>query len=263
MNFDTYLETHRPNPKRAALLSFAAALALTGTTALLAAGWIAGKFSVARVDPPTVEYVLLSLTLDEPAPPPPPPPPPGSTEAEDEPVDEVDDDIIEPEDIEEQPDEVPTAIPKNKAKPAGDPAGQIGGIPGGQRGGIPGGNLTGLVGTKGPAISTKPPTQAPVAKKPLSAVMAQARYAPEPSAKELAMTKAARFDKRNGKNVTSFCIDTRGKVVDVKTKTRFPGDPQVDAIIRKTVSKWLFKPFEVGNKKVKTCTERTFVIKFQ
>ncbi|EDM74673.1 hypothetical protein PPSIR1_11826, partial [Plesiocystis pacifica SIR-1] len=57
--------------------------------------------------------------------------------------------------------------------------------------------------------------------------------------------------------------DTKGKVVDVKTKTKFPGDPQVDKIIRDTIKKWRFKPFVVGGKPVKTCTERTFKIKFK
>jgi protein TonB len=262
MNFDTYLETHRPNPRRAALLTVAAALALTGTTMLLTAGWIAGKMNIARVDPPTVEYVLLSLTVEEPAPPPPPPPPPGDTQAEDEPEPE-DDEIIEPEDIEELPSEVPQAIPKAKPRSAGHPAGQIGGIPGGQLGGIPGGNPVGIVGSKGPAIASKPPTRAPIVKKPLAAVMARALYSPEPSAKLLAQTKAARFDKRDGKNTTSFCINAQGKVVDIATKSRFPGDPQVDRIIRETIAKWRFRPTEVGSKKVKTCTERTFVIKFR
>lgn len=262
MNFDTYLETHRPNPRRTAMLTFAGALALTGTTLLLAAGWFAGKLQVARVDPPTVDYILLSLSVDEPLPPPPPPPPPpGSSDAaDDEPVD--DEDIIPEDDIDEAPDEVPEAIPRAKS-PAGHPEGQVGGIPGGKPGGIPGGDPKALVGGRGPVISVAPKTPAPVVKKPLAAVMARAVYSPDPDQKLLAQTKAARFDKRNGKNKTSFCINSQGRVVDIKTKARFPGDPQVDKIIRDTIAKWRFKPFEIGAKKVKTCTERTFLIKFQ
>ena len=96
-----------------------------------------------------------------------------------------------------------------------------------------------------------------------AAVVQQAIYAPTPNQKDFQQTKAARFDKRDGTNKTSFCVDTNGKVVDVKTKTKFPGDPQVDKIIRDTIKKWRFKPFIVGGKPVKTCTERTFKIKFK
>jgi protein TonB len=126
-------------------------------------------------------------------------------------------------------------------------------VPGGVPGGIPGGG----------GISTKPSGTGGVAKKPLDAVMAQAVYSPNPDEKLLQQTKAARFDKRDGTNTTSFCVDVSGKVVDVTTKQKFPGDPQVDQIIRDTIKKWRFKAFYVGGKPVKTCTERTFKLKFK
>lgn len=264
MNFDTYLDTHKPNHKRTAMLTLAGALAVTGTTLLLSAGWIAGKLQVARVDPPTVEYVLLSLSVDEPMPPPPPPPPPpGSDDPDDQEPEDTDPDEIpdEPDPLEE-PDEMPTSIPKAK-QPAGHPAGQVGGIPGGKPGGIPGGNPSSTLIPKGPAIAMVPTKEAPAIKKPLSSVMASAVYSPEPDQRLLATTKAARYDKRNGRNTTAFCISTSGRVEKVRTKSKFPGDPQVDKIIRDTIKKWRFRPLQVGGKPAKVCTERTFLIKFQ
>jgi len=47
-----------------------------------------------------------------------------------------------------------------------------------------------------------------------------------------------------------------------KAKQKFPNDPQVDKIIADTIKKWRFKPFIVGSKPVKTCSERKFRIKF-
>ncbi|NJK32685.1 MAG: hypothetical protein HC927_09900, partial [Deltaproteobacteria bacterium] len=118
---------------------------------------------------------------------------------------------------------------------------------------VPGGGATIKTASTGKTAS---------AKKPLSTVMAQATYAPDPDQKLLQATKAARFDKRGGTNTTSFCVDASGKTVDVKTVKKFPNDPQVDKIIADTIKKWRFKPFEVGGKAVKTCSERTFKITF-
>jgi len=98
---------------------------------------------------------------------------------------------------------------------------------------------------------------------PVASVMQQAIYAQDPTSKDFESTKAARFDKRPGTNKTSFCIDPGGKVVDVKTKQKFPGDPKVDEIIREKIKKWRFKPFLVGGKPIKTCTVATFDLKFQ
>ena len=53
------------------------------------------------------------------------------------------------------------------------------------------------------------------------------------------------------------------RVVDVETKRRFPGDPQVDAIIRETLATWRYVPARLGTKVVKVCTERTFALRFE
>ena len=94
-------------------------------------------------------------------------------------------------------------------------------------------------------------------------VLSQAVYAPDPKQSELQKTISARRAKKPGKNVTSFCVSTTGKVVDVKTKRKFPGDPQVDKICRDTVRKWRFKPFIVGGKATKTCSAAEFEISFK
>ena len=98
---------------------------------------------------------------------------------------------------------------------------------------------------------------------PLARVMARAIYSPEPDPRLLAQTKAARFDRSSGKNTTSFCVDRAGRVFDVETKRRFPGDPQVDAIIRKAISSWRFSPLEVDSEPTAICTQRTFMLKFE
>jgi protein TonB len=262
MNFDHYLEHNRTDPKRVALLTFAAAVAISGTTLMLGAGWVAGKMAVARVDPPTTEYILLALSAAEALPPPPPPPPPPGGEVEEE-EDVEPDEETPPEDLLEQPEDRPTEIPKHK--PGVAKQGMIGGIPGGQVGGQIGGIPGGIpaIGLPKTAIATKPSTPEPIAKTPLATVMARAVYAPDPDQKALQMTKAARFDKRSGKSTISFCIDANGHVFNVKVKAKFPGDPGVDAILSKTISSWRFKPLEVGSKKMTTCSERTFALTFK
>ncbi|KIG19380.1 Ferric siderophore transport system, periplasmic binding protein TonB [Enhygromyxa salina] len=263
MNFEHYLDHNRPNPQRAAMLTFAAAVAITGTTMMIAAGWVAGKMSIARVDPPSTEYILLALTAEQPPPPPPPPPPPLGSKVEEDKPDTHDEVPEEPEPLEEvQPEKVPTKIPEHKS--AGVPQGIPNGVLGGQVGGVVGGIPIGTVGIGHPPISTKPPTTTTTTTvKPLAAVMARAVYSPDPDKALLQQTKAARFDKRDGKSTVSFCIDSTGKVVKVKTKVPFPNDPQVDDILRRTLKTWRFKPLEVGSKKLETCTERTFSLKFR
>jgi protein TonB len=253
MAFEHYLQTTKTNPMRIKLLTAAGVMAISGTFAVLMFGWVAGKMSIARVAPPTVDFIIVQMTAEEPPPPPPPPPPPAGGEVEEE---EEEEEIPEEEEpIEEllQPDDKPKDIPDEKKSSGAIPKGVPGGMPGGVPGGVPGGAA---------GIKTKSTDKGAVTKQPLSAVMAQAVFTPDPDDKLLQATKAARFDKRDGDNITSFCIDTNGKVVDVKTKQKFPNDPQVDKIIADTVKKWRFKPFVVGSKPVKTCSERKFRIKF-
>jgi protein TonB len=98
---------------------------------------------------------------------------------------------------------------------------------------------------------------------PLDAVMAQAIYSPNPDVEALQQTKAARFDKTDGINVTRFCVDVHGVVMEVETKQKFPDDPEVDRILREAIASWRFKPFMVDGKPIKTCTERRFKLKFR
>ena len=86
---------------------------------------------------------------------------------------------------------------------------------------------------------------------------------PKLDPRRLAQTNSGKHDRRPGKNVTSFCIDTSGKVVKVRTKRKFRNDPAVDKICRDTVKRYRFKPFKVGGKPMEICTEKTFNIQFK
>ena len=131
------------------------------------------------------------------------------------------------------------------------PGGVVGGVVGGTLGGVPGG------------VQTKRETSTEsVAKKPIESVRANAIYDPNCDDKKLAGTKAATFHKRPGSTKVAFCVNESGKVVDVRTIKKFPDDPKVDQICRETVQKWRYRPFMVGGKPQKTCTEVTFDIKF-
>src|SRR5690606_10484116 len=110
-------------------------------------------------------------------------------------------------------------------------------------GGIPGG-----VATKRENTAAED-----VAKKPIAAMRAQGLYTPDCDEKKLAGTKAFTFDKRGGQTHISFCVNASGKVEDVRTVKKFPGDPKVDEICRDAVKKWRFKPFIVNGKPQKTC----------
>ena len=128
-------------------------------------------------------------------------------------------------------------------------------VPGGIPGGVPGGGIA-KMGDSGAAKSVK---------KPLEAVMAQSVFSPDPDQKRLSATKSGTFDKRPGDNKTSFCVNTLGKTVKVKTSKKFRegDDPKVDEICRQTVEKWRFKPFIVGGKPVEMCSTVTFKISFK
>jgi hypothetical protein len=97
----------------------------------------------------------------------------------------------------------------------------------------------------------------------LSEVMEHAVYSPNPDQKELQQTKAARFDKADGAAMVAFCVDTQGVTSDIHTVQKFPGDPQVDKVLRDTIARWRFKPFIVDGAIAKVCTERRFVLRFK
>lgn len=252
--FEHYMHYQAVDPVRRKRLVVAAWISVITTTGLIMFMWIANKMNIARVDPPTISFLMVQMAADEPPPPPPPPPPPAAAQQEEEEVPEeevpLEEDIV-------QPTETPDKIPEEKGKkvPQGVPGGVPGGIPGGVVGGVLGGQFKG-------GVATKRDTGKDVAKKPIKAVMGQAIYSPDPDKSKLAGTKAGMFDKRPGVNKTSFCVSATGKTVDVRTVKKFPGDPKVDQICRDTVKKWRFKPFVVGGKAQKTCSTVEFNIKF-
>src|SRR5262249_57394928 len=89
MAFEHYLDTTRVNPYRVKLLTFAGVIAIVGTTSMILFMWVAGKMSIARVDAPTIEFILVQMSAEEPPPPPPPAPPPAGSEMEEEEEEEV------------------------------------------------------------------------------------------------------------------------------------------------------------------------------
>jgi protein TonB len=226
--FDHYMRYQMPDPVRQRRLRAAAVISAATTAVLVAFMWVANKMNIARVDAPTISYIMVQMAMDEPPPPPPPPPPPDAPDAEAE--DEIPDDEVPLEEELVQPTEIPEKLPETEGKrvPSGVKGGVPGGIPGGVVGGVLGGGMAG-------GVATKRDTTKDVAKKPIKTVMGQAIYSPDPDKKKLAATKAGR---------------------------KFPGDPKVDQICRETVKKWRFKPFLVGGKPVRTCSTVEFNIKF-
>lgn len=250
--FDHYLTHQQPDRKRQRLLSIALFVSTTGTLLSVLFMYIMGKFAIEGVSPPTISYIMVQMSADEPPPPPPPPPPPAAAEepVEEEVIEEeepLDEEIIQPKEVKEK---IPEVTKKRVSKlRGGGVGGMIGGMPGGS------GSMFGGISTKAKGRQS--------AKKPISAVMEQAIYAPSPDQKLFQSTKTGRFSKTPGATVVSFCIASTGKVVDVRTKRGFPGDPQIDKIVRDQVKKWRFRPFKVAGKAMKTCTDYKFKVKFK
>lgn len=262
--FDHYLHHQAPDSRRNKILATTTTIACVGTGLSLAFMWVAGKLAVSTVDPPTIAFIMVQMNQEEAPPPPPPPPPPaGNNDAEEE-EEEVEEEIPEEEEpIEDeiaQPDEVKEKIPdakpgkKSKKRFTG---GVVGGVPGGVAGGVVGGVVGGITG--GVRSKAKAPA---AAKKPLSAVMANRMYQPPKPKKELLATPTGKFGKRPGTVLIAFCISPTGKVVNVKVKKGFPGDPQVTKIMSGWLKKFRFRPFKVGGKAQKICTEYAMNVKF-
>ncbi|MEZ4382436.1 MAG: hypothetical protein R3A79_13960 [Nannocystaceae bacterium] len=263
--FEHYMSYQYADPRRQRMMGIAAAISGALTLSMVTFAWAANKMEISRVEAPTSDYVVFQLTSDDP-PPPPPPPPAGSLdkdEAEDThkaaPEDSIPDEAPEEEPV-AAPEEAPRSLPTPRA---GGPArGRVPGVPGPGGFGVPGGPIGAGIGstlqqprTPRPETKATPPT-------PLAAVMAQAVYTPDPDRAKLASTRAGMFDKRPCTNKTSFCVDTRGNVVDVRTR-KGCYDKQVDAICRETVGKWRFKPFIVGGRAQKTCSSVSFDLQFR
>jgi hypothetical protein len=99
------------------------------------------------------------------------------------------------------------------------------------------------------------------AKEPLSVRPAQAIYTPAPSRKELRRAALRNpEDAPKGRYVfseISFCIDTRGRVSNVKSRRH---DRLFDLIVRDTVKTWRFRPLLIGGEPHESCTRQTFRI---
>ena len=261
--FEHYLQHQAPDNRRRWRVALALNVAGFATLSMVGFTWFADKMMIARVDAPTAHYVMVQMDVEAL---PPPPAPPAAPAVKEEPVDEhiPDEDPVQPETFSEIIPPKPkiarvtgTGVPTSTGtSPIGNKLG-IPGIPGG----IP--TLTGIgqappiaISRDRPQTDTRPPL-------PISAVMAQAIYTPPPDKNRLAATKAAMFDKRPGANETSFCIDTEGRTVDVRTTRKFPGDPKIDEICRETVKSWRFKSFKVDGRPVKTCSIQVFNISFK
>ena len=152
----------------------------------------------------------------------------------------------------DEPDPIPERIPKSEL------VFTAGGIPGP---GLPPSVLPDPTLLAGIAAPPKPkPRQR--RKVPLSEVMTRAVYTPEPSARKLSRTRLARRDQtRTCTNTTSFCVTTQGRTTSVET-ARSCGDPEVDAIIRRTVETWRMKP-SLDRDAAQLCTRQTFRVVFE
>lgn len=232
--------------------------------------WVGDKLGIAAVTPPKNAYAVTFEVL---TPPPPPPPPKGvaSTSTDDQPR------VVERPEVrppEPEPALLEPILSTRPAKPSGPTGpgptstgdkGPIG-VPWGEVGGDPRSKcLPPCLGTT-PAIDRPPvptprPSEAPV-KAPIKAVMAKAIYTPDPDAKALSRTPTGLTSRRPGTTTVEFCIDGDGRTYEVRTRSRFSGDPEVDRICRQTVKKWRFHPQRVAGKARSTCSAVVFDIRF-
>ena len=125
--FEHYLTYQKADPRRQRRIAIASIVSGTLTFSGIVFVWAANKMNITKVDPPTVQFLMVQMTAEEAPPPPPPPPPPAATEQETEPEEE---DVPEEEVPEEivQPKETPDKVPDVK-KSAGGAKGPS--VPGG------------------------------------------------------------------------------------------------------------------------------------
>ena len=269
MRFSTYLEGQATDPRARARFQLATMAALAAMSLGGVLAWTADRLGLERVSAPTIDYAVFFEIGDIPPPPSaaPPPRPQASAASEvDERDDEVDPDPAVP--LEDTDLDLDPVRPKHAAR--GDTT--IPGVPTGTGPGVPGAAclVPPCVGTDPIGSSFTPGVRKPVEKpekddrviEKIGVVKENAIYSPDPDDKKLLRTKTGTFDRRPGTSAVSFCVDPSGKVVDVRTKTRFPGDPEVDRICRETVSGWRFRPFTVGGHAKKTCSTVSFQIRF-
>lgn len=261
--FEHYLKQQAPDTRRRWRVALAANIAGFATVGMVGFTWVMDKMMIAQVDPPSAAYVMVQMEMESL---PPPPAPPAAPAARQQPDDEQvpEDEPQQPETFDEviAPPKLKTAKITGTGIPTSTGTSKIGnamGIPG-LPGGVP--TFPGNIGNQVPVSRERPQTDTrpPL---PISAVMAQGIYTPPPDKNRLSATKAAMFDKRPGENETSFCIDTEGHTVDVRTTKKFPGDPKIDDICRETVKSWRFKSFKVDGRPVKTCSIQVFNFSFR
>ncbi len=258
--FEHYMSYQYANPRLQRMRGVAALLSAAITLSMVTFAWAANKMDIARVDPPTSDYLVFQLSLEDPPPPPGPPPPPAHNDRVDagnhSEVSEIPDEAP-PEESLAPPREAPTSLPKLRG--GGSKRGGVPGIPGSSIG-VPGSPFGGGIGAPGVRRPHKDRADAPPPS-PIQAVLAQGIFTPKPDQKRLGATKAGMFDRRPCTNKTFFCVDPRGKVVDVRTTGRCY-DPQVNAICRDAVKHWRFKPFIVGGVAKRTCSTVHFDLEF-
>jgi TonB family protein len=90
----------------------------------------------------------------------------------------------------------------------------------------------------------------------------RALYDQGPSVGRLARTRTGRADpEAHGLVIIAFCVAHTGKVESTRVIKRFPGDREVDRIVREAVRKWRFKP--AGRMlRATVCAEASFEITF-
>lgn len=263
--FDVYMNAHAIDPSTRRRFVGASMLALVAST-LAIGSYVGGqRFAIQRVDPPHVDLDVLLASI-VPSPPLAVEPPPPPDVEKDEPVDEgaaakpivdrdADEDVLEP--------------PRPKQGREGPRVVDDGGGGNGEGpkkpwlggGGVPcpiPGTCTTNVGTLS-RHNTDTTRTTPVV--PISHVRERLRFSPDPSRADLLRTNAGQRGE-GGTSIVSFCIDTDGRVSDVRTK-RSHGDREVDRICREALSRWRFSAMQVRGKAHRTCSEMSFTIAFE
>jgi len=256
--FEHYMSYQYANPRMRRTMGFAALVSGTLTMSIVTFAWAANKMDIAKVDAPTSDYLIFQLSMDES--PPPPPPPPAASSSNDEVSEKPQTEDIPEEAPPEESVAPPSEAPKNVPKPRSGGGSKVPGVPGGSSIGMIGAPIITTIGDPPIRRRRELEDKAPPPR-PISSVMSQGLFTPDPDMKRLKATKAGMFDKRPCKNKTSFCVDASGKVVDVRTSGKCY-DPQVDAVCRDAVKRWRFKPFIIAGVAKKTCSTVHFDLKF-
>ncbi|MBL4688096.1 MAG: TonB family protein [Nannocystaceae bacterium] len=272
--FSSFLRGQQVDPRDRGRLVTSAAAAAGALLAAMSFGWTADKLGVRTVDAPTQQYAVV-FTLEIPAPPPPAravPPAVVHGGAAEPATPDHQPRVSQPVSADNLLDDVPLEPADNASAPVTTGLGSA--VPGriGATGPLGPPRIPGPVCANPPCgllpgarLGVRPSNPTPRAQtKRATVVRAHALFAPDPDKRRLSRTKSGILGTR-GKGVSSvsFCVSTSGKVTDVKTVRRYPGDPEVDQICRQAVSRWRFNAFVVNGKARKTCTTSTFEIEFE